>query len=199
MKLNAVARGKILCTIQSDKLVYKIGEAPKVIVEIKNYTENKITLVKSLDGSSLKFRFPYSFFRIEKLDDISYRQKIYFGCGTNNGIRFSDIVEISPSESFNPYRIYIKPKKTDGDNTNNFPFSDTSYSYDHLINDKENYREKGKYKITYYYSSYAISVDSWKGSGYSMKPEFEKKIIQERLMHITKLNLESNSLIIEFK
>ena len=137
----------ITCLIESDNEVYKVGQVPNIIVKITNNSDSTILLVNSLDGSSHKMRFPHSFFKIEKLDDTTYKTKSYGRCGNMNSLQPSDFTEVKSGETFNPYS---PDKKT---------FSD------YKIKDPSNFIKAGKYKITYYYSTNELDFKKWLGDG----------------------------------
>ena len=56
----------LACTLKSDKKLYKVGELPKFSVQIIKNGEKDIYLICSLDGSTVKGRFPYCYYSILK-------------------------------------------------------------------------------------------------------------------------------------
>lgn len=183
------------CIIKSDKTIYKKRETPKITLEIKNNSDSTIYLVKILDGSYRKTRFPYSYYKIEKLADTSYKARQIIGCGNEDGIDLTDFVEVKPNEKFDPYK-------------------DMSPPYTNIlmeVNDPANFEKKGKYKITYFYSTNQTEFKKWMGFDMNrswfdwqtkeIKPD--KKETYNKLLllfeKVPKVDLVSNDIIIEIK
>jgi hypothetical protein len=179
------------CKIKADKKIYKQGEVPKFTVEIKNSTDTSIYLVNALDGSHRKSRFPYSYFKVEKVADTSYKINLIVGCGNEDGIQMIDFVEVKPGEIFNPYNL--------------------PHYFVTNISDDKNFERKGKYKITYYYSTNEPDFKKWIGFDANFKwfdwetkeimPDikdyYQKLLIQ--FAKVLKADLVSNTITIEIK
>lgn len=54
----------LTCRIESERQVYQIGELPCVQVIITNQTDQELLLVRSLEGSGIKRRYPHCYFEI---------------------------------------------------------------------------------------------------------------------------------------
>ena len=183
----------ITCTIKSDKATYKTGDTPKIIIEIKNNTDSSFYLVKVLDASYRQSRYPYSYFTIEKVNDTTYKTRQVIGCGNEDGIDTADFVMVKPSETFDPYK------------------NQTIVYWDPVIWDPRNFEEKGKYKITYYYSTNEMDFKKWMGWDMNsswfdwqtkeIKPKL--KDTYERLINyfekLPKVDLVSNEIVIKIK
>lgn len=189
------------CSIKSDKLIYKArkikkGKVPIITVEIKNNTDSIVNLVKTLDGSNRRIRFPYAYFKIEIINDTAYRTQDYSYCGNYDGIDTNDFVKVLPGKTFSSY-----------DNQ-------TPVYADYTIYDRKNYVKKGKYKITFYYSTNEPDFKKWMGDPYAgqrkgwfdrktgkVLPEYKDKYSDLILLFnkVPKMELISNELIIEVK
>lgn len=188
----SIGVGDITCTISSDSLFYQKGHAPKIKVKIKNNTENVIRLVKSLDGSGQRMRFPLVYFKIEKIGDTSYKVERYARCGNMNGLDTADFVTVNPGDIFNPYSL-----------NQNGPFAD------YKINDGNNFIKTGKYKITFYYSTNEQDFKKWMGdswyeeidrrTGKPWKENFYYKRLHELFETVPQVDIVSNDLVVEIK
>jgi len=184
------------CTIIAEKSIIKKGQAPKITVEIKNNTDSTILLVKTLDASNMQWRFPYVYFRIERLGDKSYKMEDFERCGNFDEIDSADFVEVKRGETFDPYK------------------NQSQVYADHRVSNPCNYAKKGKYKITFYYSTNQQDFKQWMGDRYAgqvrkwfdgktgkIKPEKEAEYnrLLELFKYVPKIDLVSNELIIEVK
>jgi hypothetical protein len=88
------------CTISSDKTIYKVGELPKFTVEIINSSKNDIYLIGSLDGSDVRWRFPYCYYTIERPSPDTARLE---RCRNMNTLRIIDFKLVKAGQKFNPY------------------------------------------------------------------------------------------------
>ena len=182
----------ISCRIVSDQTVYKVGQVPKINVELLNQTDSSIYLVNSLEGSCDKSRFPHSYFKIEKLGDGKYRTRIHGKCGNMGDLQVENFSKIKHGGVFNPY----------------LPLDNSSPDY--KINDRDNFVGKGKYKITYYYSTNELDFKKWLGDdnwGYIDQSTGDVKAILsddgreliDLFKKVPKFDIESNTLTIEIK
>lgn len=176
-------KSKIFCTLTSEKTVYCLGELPKISVNIKNATDSVIELVKSLDGSTFNLRYPYAYFKIENMTDSLQEHKSLELCGNTNPIRLTDFVKVMQGDSFDPLKD----------------------SFDKLY--PGNFPKRGKYKVTFYYSTNECDLLKWMGDeGYDYsKNEIAapKKAAYEQLLRlfakVPRVELISNTLIITIK
>lgn len=178
-----------VCTISSDKSIYYPGEAPGVTVEIKNNSNEKAYLVRALDGSDIKRRFPYACFTITKVGDTAYATKMYGRCGNIDPITVEDFVEVKPGASFNPFKRTI-------------PYTDREniFAYDIKLIDTANFSNPGKYVITFFYSTMENDFTKW--SGHYRANMFYKDYKQMEVLFfrdVPRISLVSNKLIIEVK
>jgi hypothetical protein len=183
----------LTCTIKPDKAVYKKGEVPRISIAIKNNTDSTIQLVKTMDGSEARWRYPYAYFKIELIGDTSYHVQPMIRCGNYDGIDSADFVQVKPGGSFDPYK------------------NQTSVYHDYTISDKRNFERKGKYKITFYYSTNEPDFKKWVGRSdqswslydRSGNVNADKKAEYEKLLQlfakVPLAELVSNELIIEIK
>ncbi|MDO9187078.1 MAG: hypothetical protein Q7W13_13775 [Bacteroidia bacterium] len=187
----------VVCFIKSDKATYKKGELPIIKVEIKNNTDSTIQLVKTLDYSAFKVRFPPAYFKIEKIADTSYKIITYEReCGNYDGIDSADFVEVKKGETFDPF-------------SNQTPV----YS-DFKMKDKRNFAKKGKYKINFYYSTNETNFKKWMGDAYAgqvrnwidrktgeavPEREIEYSKLLKLFSKVPKLDIVSNEIVIEIK
>lgn len=172
----------IECKLSSKEETYNKGELPEFNVELINKGKEKIYLLGSLDGSDRKLRYPYCYFEIEKplKDSISQFQ----GCGTLNLLREKDFQEVLPGESFDPYKEI--------DSQGYFPSNE--------IENKEHFKNKGKYLITFYYSTKSKNLQEYDGFldyKYSREEKIVKKKLKSLLRQVPKINLKSNTIELE--
>ena len=73
--------------LTSDKEVYKVGELPKLTVKIYNDSKEDIYLIGSLDGSDVKWRFPYCYYSIDRPKSVQTKLQ---RCGNMNTLRLHD-------------------------------------------------------------------------------------------------------------
>ncbi|HLC73280.1 MAG TPA: hypothetical protein VJH20_01440 [Candidatus Nanoarchaeia archaeon] len=98
--------------LSCDKEVYKAKDlkswdywenCPRIDANIYNRSNKSIWLVRVLDGSEVRWRFPYCYFEV--FDSKGNKVNKFGGgrCGNMNAIRRSDYVLVQPNEGFNPY------------------------------------------------------------------------------------------------
>jgi hypothetical protein len=159
----------LICKLFVDKTTYKIGEVPKIKVEIENTGNKDIYLIGSLDGSEIKRRMPYCYFDIEKPrpDTIQYGF-----CGTTNPLRASDFVLVKAHSSFNPYQ----------------PVDNYGFFTSYLIGDTATFRNPGVYKIQFHYSTMSGNINKYKGMGSSADSVLQKQLFEK----VPRVELVSN-------
>lgn len=170
-----------LCTLKTMQKVYKLGETPELEVEIKNVSNTEVYFIGALDGSEFKDRMPYCYFTVEKpkIDTVD----MWGICGNINPLRPEDFVLTKPNESFNPY-------------------VDVDYGpiQSSKIRDQENFKNKGKYKIQFHYSTKSDSVESFLGGVIGIeKDTTEIDTLRVLFERVPKIELSSNVVEIEFK
>lgn len=166
------SKNNLECKISSSKPIYKKGELPKIEVSIINKSDENIYLVGSLDGSSFKFRKPYCYFSIEKptIDSLPKPEM----CKTLNPLRMEDFVKVKPGESFDPY----------------LRIDEYGFFGAYNISRIDNFRNTGKYKISFYYSTFEKKE----------KKSFvknEELTVLNLLQLVPYVNLKSNTIEIE--
>src|SRR5262245_6264823 len=78
----------LTCTIHSQPTC-ELGQVPAISVEIANWTEGEIYLIGSLDGSDLKWRYPFCYFELIGPDGKPPKTGVA-RCGNMNTIREKD-------------------------------------------------------------------------------------------------------------
>lgn len=195
----------IECTLAAKKAIIKSGETPLLELTFKNNSDTDIYLIKSLDASSYKWRYPYAYYTIELLGDNEYKIEQISRCGNMNGISTGDFIKVSAQETFKStqYKHY--------------------YFSDYSVHNPNNFRQKGKYKITHHYSTLSKYLDEYMGEDMSLdvyelvniagdslnpprilkKPNNESKNLVKELevlfAQVPKVELTSNTVIIEVK
>ena len=170
---NLVKAQDFQCILTSDQTTYRWGEMPEVEVKIYNNTKEAVYFIGSLDGSDLKWRHPHCYFEIEK--PTNDKPQAYGRCGNMNPLRAEDFVKVEPGKSFDPY--------TSVDHYGFF----SAYN----ISDERQFRVPGRYKITFYYSTFSTKLEDYAGYG-SEVPD-----LQTLLNQVPKVKLQSNTLVID--
>lgn len=195
----------VTCTIEVENNVLAVGETPEIRISFKNNGDNDIYLIKSLDASAEKWRYPYVYYTIEKLGDSDYKVKNYMRCGNMDGISETDFVRVSAGDNFSPMDI------------------DHYYFFDHRVKNKENFKEPGKYKIIFHYSTLANDLSDYMGMDMDLMiyetvttegdennpPQLLKKVkknysetievLEQLFEQVPKIEIQSNAVIIEVK
>lgn len=141
------------CRITAKENVIRMGTVPEITVEIINRSSKEVHFIKYLDGSGLKRRMPYSYFKIEKpRKDPSPGPGI---CAFMNPIKPEDFVEVKPEESF-------------------FPFGKNSTYSGFEMQRLDNFRNSGTYKIQFHYSTNSELFDDFSGTNYNDKIDKKK-------------------------
>lgn len=198
---NLIAQSEeVVCSISTIDSILNVGETPKIKIVFKNNTEKPIYLIKSLDASSYKWRYPYTFYTIEKLNDKNYKKKELSRCGNLSGIDISDFVEIKGNDKL-----------------------DRRVVSDYAINNSNNFKDKGKYKITFHYSTKSEDLADYMGEDMSLyvydlkfiegdsqnpskllnvvRDEYKDMVnkIEQLFSNVPKVEITSNSLIVEVR
>ena len=93
----------LACTIRSEPTC-ELGRTPAISIEIANWTEGEIYLIGSLDGSDLKWRYPFCYFEVIGPDGKPARHVIFRDCLNMNAIREKDFVKVPRGGKFDPYQ-----------------------------------------------------------------------------------------------
>jgi len=171
---------QLTCILVSDKAIYKIGDLPKLKVEISNIGKRDIYLIGSLDGSNVRGRFPYCYYSVgkPKADEI-----LLGGCGNMNTLRIEDFILVKKGQKFNPYKNFDNHK----------------FFNDYTITNFETFKNPGLYKIKFHYSTNSQNlIDFWgdKGLTYS---ESDSLKIASLFNQVPKVDIESNEIEIRFE
>ncbi|MES2331694.1 MAG: hypothetical protein V4539_18955 [Bacteroidota bacterium] len=161
------------CTLSSDKMIYKLGEVPKLDVRVINETLQPAYLVGSLDGSDLKWRMPYCYFTIDKPKPDTV---VFLRCGNSNPIREIEIKLIKPKEKFNPYE----------------PIDNYGFFGDHASMQKETFRNPGVYKIQFHYSTNTQDTRNFIGNFGIWTADADSVKLKELLRRVPRIDLVSN-------
>ena len=164
------------CLINTSKTVYKVGEIPDLQVSIINKIGKEVYLIENLDGSEIKWRMPYCYYRIKKpkRDSIGPAAR----CGNMNSIRKEDFKLIKSGEKFNPYGQI------------------SEYNKAFELTRQGNFRNTGKYQITFFYSTKSNDLTDFVGDGIYGKEKIE---IAKLFKLLPSIELTSNTLEIEIK
>jgi hypothetical protein len=164
---------QFICTLTTDKTVYKIGELPQLNVEIINQGNTAVYLPGSLEGSDLKSRMPYCYFTIEKPKPDTL---IFLRCGNLNPLREIEVKLIKPKEAFNPYKI----------------FDNYGFFNDLAAIQKETYRNAGVYKIQFHYSTISQDTRAFMGNPGQWDKNSDSTKLKALLEKIPKIDILSN-------
>jgi hypothetical protein len=123
-----------------------LGQAPTISVEIANWTDGEIYLIGSLDGSDLKWRYPFCYFEVIGPDGKPVQMRLFRDCGNMNAIREKDFVKVPRGGKFNPYQ------KID-----EYGFFGTSLITPAI------FRAEGEYRIRFVYSTDKAEPKFWLG------------------------------------
>lgn len=81
----------------------KVGRIPTYKVRIKNVSDEPVVVVRSLDGSGMKNRYPHFF--AEFFDgEAPIKLEPPMGCGNCNEIAAADLATLKPDEEFDPFQ-----------------------------------------------------------------------------------------------
>ncbi|MDB5200659.1 MAG: hypothetical protein JWQ27_68 [Ferruginibacter sp.] len=166
------------CQLMADKEVYKIGELPRLTVMIYNDSDSAVYLIGSLDGSDVKWRYPYCYFTIDK--PRATKSNIQ-RCGNMNTIRSADFKQVKPGQSFNPYEGI--------DNYGFFP--------DYNTTNKETFTSAGNYKIQFHYSTNSLDITKFIGDPLTSRNSSDSLKIHSLFHKVPKLELVSNEIAIK--
>lgn len=162
------------CVLTSDKKVYKVGELPKFSIGISNDTNKDIYLIGSLDGSDVKWRYPYCYFSIEKPTPIP--DTLMVGrCLTLNPLRVADFKLVEVGQKFNPY------ENIDGQ----------GFFRDYAATNKETFKQKGVYKIKFHYSTRSQNLSDFRTYKTTKTDSLQ---IEDYFKKVPKVEIESNKI-----
>ena len=177
---SEIYKQKFECSISTDKTIYKVGELPKIGVQIINKTKKEVYMIGALDGSDLKWRMPYCYFTIEKPipDTVSLLR-----CGNTDPLSLKHFKLVKSNETFNPYEF-----------TENFHFFE-DYALHHI----ESFRNPGTYKIQFHYSTNSDDIHKFDGRTGQLFNNPDSTQIVELFKSIPRIDIVSNVIEIKFE
>jgi len=101
---NAVDGSVIRCTIEANRSSFEVVEVPEISIRIENVSSEPIVLVRCLDGSSARFRYPYCWFTVTDQDGASAVEEEHDEREGVLSLAPVDLVKIGPGESFDPFQ-----------------------------------------------------------------------------------------------
>ncbi len=143
---SPASKTKIGCIIRGEPTC-KVGESPKITVELTNQGSTAIYLVGSLDASDSKWRYPYCYFDVIGPNGAS-AVKGTMRCGNMNTLRAKDFMKVPAGGTFNPYQ-----------HVDQSGFFSAHQLY------PENFRQPGEYRFRFVYSTANNDIGAWGGDG----------------------------------
>jgi hypothetical protein len=167
---------KLKCSLHSEKTYYKIGEVPKLRVQIQNASRKDVYLIGSLDGSIARWRMPYCYFTIEKPKPDTIRLDL---CGNLNTLKPKNIRLVKSGAGFNPYSDGFFPNYTG--------------------QDVREFRNPGIYRLRFHYSTNSENIDDFMGNGPLDHERTDAAELRRLLKQVPKVSLESNEIELIFE
>jgi hypothetical protein len=158
------ARGDIVCKLASLKDKYRIGDQPEISARIINNTEKPIYLVKGLDGSERKARFPHTYYTVSGIEG-GLPETLFGYCGVLNPLLTEDFVRVEPRNDFDPYKHYIFSKAG-------------KLAHSRFV-------KAGTYTFKFHYSTENGDIKDWRGSVRETPAE-----VNELWRKVARVNLE---------
>jgi len=168
--------GDIVCEISAKKTSYVVGESPEIEVRLHNKTGQTVTLVGSLDGSDLGWRYPHCIFDVD--GPPGHRGPGIGRCGNTNPLRVKDFVQLHAGESLNPFmRI----------DDYGF-FSSGGLDFTHFM-------VPGKYQVSFRYSTNSSKILEWVGIA---GPPAQDSEVARLFPQVARFETVSNSIELTF-
>jgi len=160
-----------------------LGRAPTISVEIANWTGGEIYLIGSLDGSDLKWRYPFCYFEVIGPDGQPAKNGIA-RCGNMNTIREKDFVKVPRGGKFNPYQ----------------KIDDHGFFGTSLIT-PATFRAEGEYRIRFVYSTDRAEPKFWLGDvnghmGEMLNAGATNENVVKLLANVPKTTVSSNEITV---
>lgn len=171
---------KIRCVLRMDKEVYKVGELPKLEVMIYNDTKDDVYLIGSLDGSDVKWRYPYCYYTIERPGPGKTNMQ---RCGNMNTLRVEDFRLVKAGQAFNPYK-----------SIDNYGFFS-----DYTTTNPATFKTPGTYKIKFHYSTNAQSIKEFMGDRPYHRDYSDSVKIDSLFKATPKIELTSNEVVFKIE
>lgn len=174
-------RASLSCTISTDKATYKVGELPRIKVEIRNLTGKDIYLVRSLDKSECRHRYPHCYYEVTDFDGTSHTA--VFQGSYPSPIGPDDFVRVPAGAAFDPV-AHLKH----GGLWRYYPHTRTAFW------------RPGKYRIRFTYSSDNPDLDAWWGGLRGRMGREDEWVAEIRRLfgQVPKTTVRSNEVTVEF-
>jgi len=183
----------ITCQISTVKSLYKIGETPAIAIQIKNSTDTTIQMVKVLDGSEAKWRYPHLYYEVFQIignKKRALKPNLHTRCGNMDGIGVNDFVEVRSGQGFDP-------------------LANQSEVYTRSISLFQwSFKKKGKYSIVFHYSTAEVELKKWMGDTNTLWFGMNNEVFSDKteaynhlislFNRVPKVDLTSNELLVEF-
>jgi hypothetical protein len=170
----------LTCTLAADKSTYKIGELPRLKVDIINTSKKDMYLIGSLDGSAVKWRMPHCYFTIQKPVSDSTRLA---RCRNMNPLTPGNFILVKAGERFNPYQA----------------IDEYGFFTDHRATDTATFRNPGVYKIRFYYSTNSTNIRDFMGDLPSQQDKTKNQQLHTLFEKVPKVDIVSNEIEIIFE
>jgi hypothetical protein len=164
------------CLLTCDKEVYKVGELPRLTVRIYNNTKDDVYFIGSLDGSDVKWRFPYCYYTIDRPK--AGKEKLQ-RCRNMNTLRVEDFKLVRSGQSFDPY-----------ESIDNYGFFT-----DYTTANKEMFKHVGVYKIKFHYSTNSIDINQFIGDKPFRSNYSDSLRVDSLFKAVPKVELLSNEIV----
>ena len=168
------------CILTSDKSVYKVGELPKFKVDILNNSKEDIYLIGSLDGSDVKWRFPYCYYSIDRPKPDTTRLA---RCGNMNTLRVADFKLVKAGEKFDPY------ESIDG----------YGFFGDYTTLNEATFKTPGIYKLKFHYSTNSQNISDFMGDRPFRRDQMDSITIDGFFKKVPKFDITSNEIEIRIE
>ena len=171
----------ISCVLSSEQVAYKVGEYPKLKVEIRNDSRQALYLVKRLEGSE-RGRYPRCYYEITKPAGAP-DPRVFPICGNMADIGITDFVRLDPGEQFSPYH-------------------EAAHGSANLW---DQFNAPGEYRIRFRYSTFEPEIGPWGGfpSRFDRATDewlkTEGKPVMDRFAQVPKVSIVSNEITIRYE
>ncbi len=146
---------KIVNVLELDKTTYVGGEIPRAKVVLTNQGDREVVLSKSLDGSSVGWRYPKCQMQIFDENNEPVSINCIGRCGNMSVLRNGDFVRLAPGES-----MTVSP-----------------YGFEGFVGSHQLSQSPGTYWLQYRYATTDQGVEGYAGDERMMKNmTFSKKL-----------------------
>ena len=152
--------------------LYPVGRVPKVTVAITNGSKGDISLVGSLNGSDLRWRYPLCYFEVTGPDGKPADREVEWGFPTRK-LREADFVRVAPGGVFDPYQHADRDGSSLAQQLRPWFFA-----------------TPGEYRIRFVYSTSSNSVDEWYCDAEA--PAAARNRLLDMLRRVPKVKVRSN-------